>query len=112
MTKVRFQALEDSANRKAHPRDESVKRSELFGKNVFNEDKMRQFMTKEAFNHVKIAIYQGNKIDRKIADQVAEGMKSWALSKGATHYTHWFQTLSWASSENHYASFVILTDSS
>ena len=112
MTKVRFQALEDSANRKAMPRDESVKRSELFGKNVFNEEKMRQFMTKEAFNHVKIAIYHGNKIDRKIADQVAEGMKSWALSKGATHYTHWFQPLSGATAEKHDAFFDLLPDGS
>src|SRR5690606_29411570 len=103
---------EDSANRKALPRDESVKRSELFGKNVFNEEKMRQFMTKEAFNHVKTAIYQGSKIDRKIADQVAEGMKSWALSKGATHYTHWFQPLSGATAEKHDAFFDLLPDGS
>lgn len=112
MTKVRFRALGDSANRKALPRDESVKRSELFGKNVFNEEKMRQFMTKEAFNHVKTAIYQGTKIDRKIADQVAEGMKSWALSKGATHYTHWFQPLSGATAEKHDAFFDLLPDGS
>ena len=110
MTKVRFQALVESSTRKALPRDERVKRSELFGKNVFNEDKMRQFMTKEAFNHVKTAIYHGNKIDRKIAEQVAEGMKSWALSMGATHYTHWFQPLSGATAEKHDAFFDILPD--
>lgn len=110
MTKVRFQALVESAARKALPRDESVKRSELYGKNVFNEDKMRQFMTKEAFNHVKTAIYQGHKIDRKIAEQVAEGMKSWALSMGVTHYTHWFQPLSGATAEKHDAFFDILPD--
>ncbi len=100
----------ESAKRKALPRDERVKRSELFGKNVFNEDKMRQFMTKEAFNHVKTAIYHGSKIDRKIAEQVAEGMKSWALSMGATHYTHWFQPLSGATAEKHDAFFDILPD--
>lgn len=90
--------------------DESGRRSELFGRQVFNEEKMLQFLTKEAFDNVKSAIFQGNKIDRKIADQVAEGMKAWALSMGATHYTHWFQPLTGATAEKHDAFFDVLPE--
>src|SRR5690606_13087003 len=110
MSKVRFQALAESRNREQTNINETGKRSELFGKNVFNEEKMLQFLTKEAFDNVKSAIFQGNKIDRKIADQVAEGMKAWALSMGATHYTHWFQPLTGATAEKHDAFFDILAD--
>lgn len=108
MPKTRFQALAESRNREHANIDETGKRSELFGKNVFNEDKMLQFLTDEAFDKVKSAIFQGTKIDRKIADQVAEGMKAWALSMGATHYTHWFQPLTGATAEKHDAFFDIL----
>jgi glutamine synthetase len=110
MPKMRFNALTESRKREHITIDETGKRSELFGKNVFNEDKMLQFLTKEAFDNVKSAIFQGNKIDRKIADQVAEGMKAWALSMGATHYTHWFQPLTGATAEKHDAFFDILPD--
>ncbi|MDC6362642.1 MULTISPECIES: glutamine synthetase III [Flavobacteriaceae] len=110
MPKMRFNALTESRKREHITIDEAGKRSELFGKNVFNEDKMLQFLTKEAFDNVKSAIFQGNKIDRKIADQVAEGMKAWALSMGATHYTHWFQPLTGATAEKHDAFFDILPD--
>ena len=65
--------------------------SDLFGKNVFNENTMRHYLTKDAFIGVMNAIQFGKKIDRNIADQVASSMKDWALSKGVTHYTHWFQ---------------------
>lgn len=108
MPKTRFQALAESRNREHANINETGKRSELFGKNVFNEEKMLQFLTDEAFDKVKSAIFQGTKIDRKIADQVAEGMKAWALSMGATHYTHWFQPLTGATAEKHDAFFDIL----
>ena len=108
MPKIRFQALEESRKREHTTISETGKRSELFGKNVFNEEKMLQFLTREAFENVKSAIFQGNKIDRKIADQVAEGMKAWALSMGATHYTHWFQPLTGATAEKHDAFFDVL----
>ena len=107
---MRFQALQESGNRTHVTVEETGRRSELFGKNVFNEEKMLQFLTKEAFEKVKSAIFQGTKIDRKIADQVAEGMKAWALSMGATHYTHWFQPLTGSTAEKHDAFFDILPD--
>ncbi|SNZ00177.1 glutamine synthetase III [Flagellimonas pacifica] len=110
MSSIRFEALAESRKRIPATIEESGKRSELFGQQVFNEDRMLQFLTREAFEKVKSAIFQGSKIDRKIADQVAEGMKAWALSMGATHYTHWFQPLTGSTAEKHDAFFDILPD--
>jgi glutamine synthetase len=62
---------------------------------------MKQFLSKEAFNAVSNAIKNGQKIDRNVADQVASGMKAWAMSKGVSHYTHWFQPLTGATAEKH-----------
>jgi glutamine synthetase len=72
---------------------------------VFNEKKMRQYLTKEAYDSVKSAIEKGTKIDRSVANQISSSMKDWALSKGATHYTHWFQPLTGATAEKHDAFF-------
>jgi len=105
MSAIRFKAIEETFKRIAIPVKEKKKRSDLFGSNVFNEFSMREFMPKAAFISVMDAIERGSKIDRKIADQVATGMKNWALSKGATHYTHWFQPLTGATAEKHDAFF-------
>lgn len=75
--------------------------SDIFGEYVFNDRAMREYMTDEAYKSVKNAIEKGKRIDRNIADQVASGMKSWALEKGATHYTHWFQPLTGTTAEKH-----------
>ncbi len=106
----RFEALSQSDNRVVINMEESEKRSHLFAKNVFNDEKMLQFLTTEAYKKVQTAIFSGNKIDRKIADQVAEGMKAWALAMGATHYTHWFQPLTGATAEKHDAFFDLMED--
>jgi len=105
MSKLRFKAMELAQSRKPIKIEELYRRSELFGKNVFNENAMRQYLTKEAFDGVKSAIEHGKKIDRKIANQVSSSMKDWALSKGVTHYTHWFQPLTGATAEKHDAFF-------
>nr|WP_299342665.1 glutamine synthetase III [Allomuricauda sp.] len=105
---MRFEALKESRNRSPRTLEQPGKRSELYGKNVFNDEKMLQFLTTEAYDKVKSAIFQGTKIDRKIADQVAEGMKAWALSMGATHYTHWFQPLTGSTAEKHDAFFAVM----
>jgi glutamine synthetase len=105
MSKIRFQALAESLNRVPVVVKEDSKRSVLFGENVFNENTMRQYLTKDAFKGVMNAIDHGTKIDRKIADQVASSMKEWALAKGVTHYTHWFQPLTGATAEKHDAFF-------
>ena len=105
MSVIRFQALAQSAKRKPIDVKEDTKRSILFGENVFNENTMRQYLTKDAYKGVMSAIEHGSKIDRKIADQVSASMKEWAMSKGVTHYTHWFQPLTGGTAEKHDAFF-------
>ena len=105
MSTIRFNALKETLNRKPIEIKESGRKSESFGKNVFNEHAMRQHMTSAAYKSVMDAIEFGTKIDRKIADQVASAMKDWALSKEATHYTHWFQPLTGSTAEKHDAFF-------
>ena len=105
MTTLRFFAIQESLNRKPTVITETTRRSELFGSNVFNQAVMRQSLTKEAYSSVLNAINKGKKIDRGIADQIAYAMKDWALGKGATHYTHWFQPLTGATAEKHDAFF-------
>jgi len=105
MSTIRFNALKETLNRVPLKITEEERKSEAFDKNVFNEHSMRQLMTKEAFQSVMDAIEFGKKIDRNVADQVAAAMKDWALSKNATHYTHWFQPLTGATAEKHDAFF-------
>ncbi|WP_223033085.1 glutamine synthetase III family protein [Hanstruepera marina] len=105
MSTLRFHAIKESLTRKPVHIEENERRSSIFGSNVFNEDTMRQFLTKEAFNSVMDAVQNGTKIDRVVADHISTGMKEWAISKGATHYTHWFQPLTGATAEKHDAFF-------
>jgi glutamine synthetase len=111
MATVRFNALQETLNRSAIKVEENEKRSVLFGKNVFNKHAMQQYLTRSAYESVMNAIEKGTKIDRKIADQVAVSMKDWAISKGATHYTHWFQPLTGATAEKHDAFFESINGS-
>jgi glutamine synthetase len=102
MDTLRFKALEMAMMRK-HQLFEfpNLKASEYFGELTFNKAAMREYLTEEAFNQVMDSITKGIKIDRKIADQVAAGIKAWAISKGATHYSHWFLPLTGATAEKH-----------
>ncbi|AIY15161.1 glutamine synthetase III family protein [Cellulophaga baltica] len=110
MSKIRIEAITRSQNRPRITIEENGRRSEIFGINVFNEERMLQYLTKDALESVRSAIFSGSKIDRKIADQVAESMKAWAITMGATHYTHWFQPLTGATAEKHDAFFDLLPD--
>ncbi|WP_304139616.1 glutamine synthetase III family protein [Mesonia mobilis] len=105
MSTLRFQALKKTLNRKPVEVEEPARRSEIFGKNVFNEPAMRQYLTKDSYNSVMDAIEKGSKIDRNLADHISTGLKEWAISKGATHYTHWFQPLTGSTAEKHDAFF-------
>lgn len=109
MSTLRFKALAELPFRN-YRKDNFVevpaKLSELFCQNVFSEETMREYLTKEAFNSILDAIKKGTKIQRHIADQVAVAMKDWALSKGVTHYTHWFQPLTGATAEKHDSFFT------
>lgn len=108
MAVIRFKALESAFQRQAvkvsAPAD---KTSDYFGCNVFDMPKMHKYLSKEAFNELSIAIEKGKRIERDIANQVASAMKAWAMERGATHYTHWFQPLTDATAEKHDAFFDI-----
>ncbi|HZW78145.1 MAG TPA: glutamine synthetase III [Flavobacteriaceae bacterium] len=105
MSTLRFFAVKESMNRPPIIVEEEGRRSEIFQKNVFNETAMRQYLTQDSFRSVMDAIEKGTKIDRNLADHISTGMKEWAISKGATHYTHWFQPLTGATAEKHDAFF-------
>ena len=111
MSRIRFNALAETLHRTPIKVVQSDKRSSLFGNNVFNKHAMQQYLTRSAYESVMNAIDHGTKIDRKIADQVAVSMKDWAISKGATHYTHWFQPLTGATAEKHDAFFESINGS-
>ncbi len=111
MSTFRFQALRKATDRKPVQVEELDRKSVIFGSNVFGDKAMRQFLTPEAYKAVKAAA-EGVKIDRKIADYIALGMKEWALSKGVTHYTHWFQPLTGTTAEKHDAFFETFPDGS
>ncbi|RYZ80163.1 MAG: glutamine synthetase type III, partial [Proteobacteria bacterium] len=112
MSTFRFQSLKETANRKVVEVKELDRKSIIFGSNVFNDKAMRQFLTPEAYKAVRSAVQHGTKIDRKLADYIAMGMKEWSLSKGVTHYTHWFQPLTGATAEKHDAFFETSMDGS
>ena len=109
MSTLRFKALETLPFKNYRKENDVVvpaKLSELFCENVFSEETMRGYLTKEAFSSIIDAIKKGTKIQRHIADQVAVAMKDWALSKGVTHYTHWFQPLTGSTAEKHDSFFT------
>lgn len=110
MAILRFQALNDALKHKPVHLETPLRHSEIYAKNVFNQQARRQYLTREAYDRVEEAIHNGKKIDRDLADQISTGMKEWAISKGATHYTHWFQPLNGTSAEKHDAFFHIDSD--
>ncbi len=112
MSTIRFQALQTTSGRKPVKVEELDKKSAIFGSNVFNDKAMRLFLTPEAYKAVQSAVQHATKIDRKLADYIAMGMKEWALSKGVTHYTHWFQPLTGTTAEKHDAFFETSFDGS
>ena len=74
---------------------------EIFGINVFNDAVMRQRLPKETYKALHKTIDEGRRLDPQVASVVANAMKDWALEKGATHYTHWFQPLNSVTAEKH-----------
>ena len=75
--------------------------ADLYGENVFSLKNMRNYLSEKAYNSLRDTIKKGKTIDSSIADEVAEAMKTWAVEKGATHFTHWFQPLTGATAEKH-----------
>lgn len=105
MATKRVQANLEVSKREAKPITYEGKVSEIYGQNVFHTEVMREYLPSEAYKLVLATIETGDRLDRKVADQVASAMKDWALTKGATHYTHWFQPLTGTTAEKHDAFF-------
>ncbi|TNE71974.1 MAG: glutamine synthetase type III [Bacteroidetes bacterium] len=105
MANQRMQAYYDVLHRTPKPIQFDGKISEIYGENVFHIDVMREYLPSDAFKSMLKVIDNGDRLDRSVADQVASAMKDWAITKGATHYTHWFQPLTGATAEKHDAFF-------
>jgi len=102
MTNFRFTALKKTLDRPIpQVKYPSNKVSDYFGTMTFNNTVMREYLTEQAYEVVQKAIEKGERIERKITDQIASAMKAWAIGKGVTHYTHWFHPLTGATAEKH-----------
>jgi len=84
--------------------------TDIFNSNVFVGKVIREYLSDEAYKSLQNSIKNGVKIERKVADQIASGMRNWAESKGVTHYTHWFQPLTGTTAEKHDSFFTIKGD--
>lgn len=106
MSNLRFQSVEAAASRKnASLKVETKKATEIYGKNVFSIAKMKEYLPKNSYKELAQAIEEGSAISRDLAEHISQAMKSWSLSNGATHYTHWFQPLTGSTAEKHDAFF-------
>lgn len=108
MAYLRFKAL-DTVNSRQSVKvvPPSIKVSDYYGDNVFGAEAMKKTISSSAYKKVLAAIDKGEKIDHATADAVASAMKAWAIEKGVTHYTHWFQPLTDATAEKHDAFFEV-----
>ena len=101
MNNLRFEALRKIANQERSAYVPNENRFDHFAENVLNEKKLQNYLSKTAFKEMTQASFKGAQINRSLAEQIAQAMKVWALEKGATHYTHWFQPLTGATAEKH-----------
>jgi glutamine synthetase len=111
MSNIRFQALQAVLTRTIpEVKIPSPKISDFYSSNVFDKKKMKEYLSKEGYQGIINSIDKGEPIPRDMAEQVASAMKSWAMGKGATHYTHWFQPLTGSTAEKHDAFFEPVAD--
>jgi glutamine synthetase len=107
MNYLRKKSLENLFEKQPRSFENNQKYSSLFASHVFTDAVLEQYVNKETYNQVAYAVNKGSKINRSFADQIAASLKAWALSKGATHYTHWFQPLTGGTAEKHDAFFEL-----
>jgi glutamine synthetase len=102
MSSLRFKVVEDAFKKKAVAvsAPEQIT-SEYYGKHVFNKEQMSKYLSKETLKTLTDVIENGKTLERELANHVAAGMKMWAMERGATHYTHWFQPLTGGTAEKH-----------
>lgn len=108
---LRFTAVKKILNTPEEKNVSSTTRiTGIFGENVFTLKTARSFLSDEAYKSLVGSIKGGKKIDRAVANQIANGLRAWAESKGVTHYTHWFQPLTGTTAEKHDSFFTIKGD--
>ena len=107
MSEFRFESVKAAADRHATTdgQTETMRAATIFATNVFTFAKMRYYLPKDTFQELERTIQEGGRLTREIAELVAQAMKSWAISNGASHYTHWFQPLTGTTAEKHDAFF-------
>lgn len=110
MAKIRFSALKEMTGRIPVEMVKKERVPGIFAADVFTVDKMRQYLSVEAFKKLEKILLEGGYADRNLADQVAAAMKAWAVEKGATHYTHWFHPLNGSTAEKHDSFIDVLKD--
>lgn len=102
MKSLRTIALQEAQNRVIPEiKAPSTKISEFYGANVFDKKKMKEYLSGDVFDKLISSINQGELINQDDANQIAAAMKAWAMNKGVTHYTHWFQPLTGTTAEKH-----------
>ncbi|MEX2596995.1 MAG: glutamine synthetase III [Salibacteraceae bacterium] len=109
MAQLRFEALRSLFNRKELyelPKEKFTKISDYYASKVFDDRAMQQFLSREVYKRLQACMQHGSHLERGLADEVASGMKAWAMSQGVTHYTHWFQPLTGRTAEKHDAFFT------
>src|SRR5215831_6346306 len=107
---LRFNAINNLSTSQDTDVQGSAKITAIFGENVFTLKTARQFLSDEAYKSLMASVKSGNKIDRKMADQIAAGMKAWAEERGVTHFSHWFQPLTGTTAEKHDSFFTLKSD--
>ncbi|RYY39445.1 MAG: glutamine synthetase type III [Chitinophagaceae bacterium] len=109
MSTLRFEALKNISTT-APEISATPKVTAIFAENVFTHQVARQFLADEAYKSLMASVKNGHKIDRSMANQIANGLRAWAESKGVTHYTHWFQPLTGTTAEKHDSFFTLKSD--
>jgi glutamine synthetase len=107
---LRFNAIQNLALVNENNVESSAKISAIFGSNVFTLKTAREFLSDEAFKSLMASIGSSQKIDRAMANQIANGIRAWAESRGVTHFTHWFQPLTGTTAEKHDSFFTLKSD--
>src|SRR5215218_10985355 len=107
---LRFNALNNLLRTDQLQPGSSSKITAIFAENVFTHQIARQFLSDEAFKSLMGSVKSGQKIDRSMAAQIANGIRAWAESKGVTHFTHWFQPLTGTTAEKHDTFFTLKSD--
>jgi len=111
MSSLRFLALQELSKEEKKVSDYNGKKiTAIFGINVFTGRTIREYLSDEAYKSLMNSAKAGGRIDRRMADQVAAGMKAWAEERGVTHFTHWFQPLTGTTAEKHDSFFTIKSD--